>query len=209
MNWHDCPQLLPGDVVCVKGKKSKISFLIRVMSTLRGEPPTVANHVAMMMDDHVLVEAIHPCVTERLLLYHYGQWPERYEVALFRRNDWTAMLGAKLRWAAQHYLGKRYSIGKLVCHAVDWFLTQAWWLFGGHGEAYLARRLTGDRYPICSWLVAWIYERAGRGFITPPAKAQPDDIWDECMSDPAWRVVFFTDGLAGVIGDRLHGSPHD
>jgi len=45
--------------------------------------------------------------------------------------------------------------------------------------AYVIRRL-GDinDYPICSWLVAQAFAKAGETFGVPPGAADPDDIWD-------------------------------
>jgi hypothetical protein len=47
-----------------------------------------------------------------------------------------------------------------------------------------------DKYPICSWLVAYAYDAIGWDFGVPPWVAQPDCIWDYCMAHPErWRVV--------------------
>ena len=55
------------------------------------------------------------------------------------------------------------------------------WILQG---AYVFRRLTSDqRYPICSWLVAHAFSKAGKNFGVAAGAAQPDDIWD-FVSDP-------------------------
>ena len=51
--------------------------------------------------------------------------------------------------------------------------------------AYVFRRLThDDNYPICSWVVAYAYDAAGRRFGVDPGAADPDDIWDYVTSHP-------------------------
>ena len=41
-----------------------------------------------------------------------------------------------------------------------------------------------DRYPICSWLVAHAFAKAGKTFGVPPGMASPDDIWDFVNEEP-------------------------
>ena len=41
-----------------------------------------------------------------------------------------------------------------------------------------------DRYPICSWLVAHAFKKAGKTFGVKPGAATPDDIWDFVRSNP-------------------------
>jgi hypothetical protein len=41
------------------------------------------------------------------------------------------------------------------------------------------RRLADSgKYPICSWLVAHAFSKAGKNFGVEPGAAEPDDIWD-------------------------------
>jgi hypothetical protein len=50
--------------------------------------------------------------------------------------------------------------------------------------AYFFRRLTNNgNYPICSWLVAHSYSKAGKYFGCEPGAAEPDDIWDFVKSN--------------------------
>jgi hypothetical protein len=70
---------------------------------------------------------------------------------------------------ANKYVGERYSVPKLVAHLLDWLLL----------GAYLFRRLVSKgKYPICSWLVAHAFAKAGKYFDVPPGMADPDHIWD-------------------------------
>jgi hypothetical protein len=51
--------------------------------------------------------------------------------------------------------------------------------------AYVFRRLVpGRRYPICSWVVAESFGKAGKHFGVEPGAASPDDIWDFIEARP-------------------------
>ena len=60
------------------------------------------------------------------------------------------------------------------------FTSWTWLLLG----AYVFRRLAGDRYPICSWLVAHSFKKARLFFGVEADEAQPDDIWDFAQQNP-------------------------
>ena len=54
------------------------------------------------------------------------------------------------------------------------------------------RRFTSNgEYPICSWLVAHSYAKAGYYFDTDPSAADPDDIWDFVDKKPEYyeRII--------------------
>ncbi len=47
-----------------------------------------------------------------------------------------------------------------------------------------------DKYPICSWLVAYVYQRVlGLELGGPPDEVDPDDIMDFCMKE-RWPIVW-------------------
>ena len=96
--------------------------------------------------------------------------------------------------AANGYVGRRYGVLKLVTHLGDWFLQ----------GAYVFRRLTSDdRYPICSWLVACSFAKAGKNFGVEPGAASPDDIWDFCTREKDKYVEVLKLGpLAEVLKER-------
>jgi len=77
----------------------------------------------------------------------------------------------------QTYAGRRYGWWKVGVHALDK-------LCGGR---YVFRRLLGwDRYPICSWVVACAFEVVRPKFFGIVSDAaQPDDIYDACVSRPS------------------------
>ena len=84
-------------------------------------------------------------------------------------------LGAIVVAEAREQVGKTYGFLKILGHFLDWLLL----------GAYIFRRLTqnGD-YPICSWLVAHAFDKAGKTFGVHPGAATPDDIWDFVVDNP-------------------------
>ena len=90
-------------------------------------------------------------------------------MAIYRPTNLTDEEQTQILMAANSYAGKRYGYLKIFLHFFDWLLV---------GE-YAFRRLGRmDRYPICSWLVAHSYKKAGKHFGVPARAANPDDIWD-------------------------------
>ena len=71
-------------------------------------------------------------------------------------------------------MNSHYGYGKMFLYLLDWVLL----------GKYVFRRLGRmDNYPICSWLVAHRYQKAGKRFGRPAGAATPDDIWD-LVTDP-------------------------
>jgi hypothetical protein len=82
---------------------------------------------------------------------------------------------------AQYYEGKRFGVFSIVLHALD----------RPFNNRYVFRRLIkNNNYPICSWLVAYVYDIVlGFRFGGPPNAAQPDDILDHCV-DHDWQFIW-------------------
>ena len=63
----------------------------------------------------------------------------------------------------------------IVAHFLDWLLL----------GAYLFRRVVpGNKYPICSWVVADAFAKAGKDFGIKVGMATPDDILDFIEENP-------------------------
>lgn len=163
--------LEPGDVFLTRGT-GLVSWLIRVCTRSFGEKRSKVNHVGIVVGsggvkEAVVVEALLR-VREHPLWARYGP-PKKDHVAVYRPKnvppDHIAIIVAE----AREQVNKKYGFGKIVAHFLDWALT----------GAYVFRRFTqnGD-YPICSWLVAHAYSKAGYHFGKPAGAADPDDIWD-------------------------------
>jgi hypothetical protein len=95
--------------------------------------------------------------------------PNETSVAIFRPLNINQSEINIIVNEALEQIGKKYGFLKILAHLLDWFLL----------GAYVFRRITRNgNYPICSWLVAHAYSKAGKTFNVKPGAAQPDDIWD-------------------------------
>ena len=182
-----------GDVVFQRSD-SDVSRVIRLGSTHRGENPTFASHVAMILftplsdpalpgaarTGYEIIEATTP-VSVVAPLYKYRN--DSSDVVIFRVRD----LGAGARWdlqqAAVRYLKKRYPLGKIVLHGLDWLL----------GGRYLFRRL-GHLEPslYCNDLVAAIYADADIPISTEQHnESTPDGMLDYFHRHPERYSMIF------------------
>jgi len=169
-------QLLPGDIFLTRGT-SLISRLIRFFTRSWGESRTSVNHVGIVVeggsiDRAVVVEALRTVTRRRLADGYAGTGTS---VAVFRPINLTPQETNVIVQAAELYVGRKYGYAMIVAHALDWMLN----------GVYLFRRLIGsDEYPICSWVVAHAYAKAGKTFGVEPGAASPDDICDFVTENP-------------------------
>lgn len=169
--------LQPGDVFLTRGS-GLLSALIRFFTRSFGESRTKVNHVGVVVEKGtvescVVIEALLRVKRHRLWA-RYGP-PSRDLVAVYRPLELgTDQLRAILA-EAEEQVGRSYGFLKLAAHFLDWLLL----------GAYVFRRLTdeGD-YPICSWLVAHAFAKAGMDFGVEPGAASPDDVWDHVTTHP-------------------------
>jgi len=149
-----------------------VSRAIRLFTRVVGESRTKVNHVGVIVTEGdlrtaIAVEALTK-VKRHKLWKRYGP-PSSSEVAIYRATNLSEDEIETITKAAESYVGRRYGYLKLLAHLADWFLQ----------GAYVFRRLARmDKYPICSWLVAHSFAKAGKHFGVPPGAASPDDIWD-------------------------------
>lgn len=137
-----------------------------------GESRSKVSHVGIIVEDgdvhDVFLMEARSKVARRNFWEEYGA-PNKDPVAIYRAKNLTEEDVATIVAAAEKYRGTTYGYWKVVAHFLDWML------FG----AYVFRRLANmDKYPICSWLVAHSFAKAGKYFAVEPGAASPDDIWD-------------------------------
>ncbi len=177
MNTSPDIELKPADVFLTKGKGS-VSRAIRFFTRGIGESRTQVNHVGVVVESGnlktaVVVEALTRVKRHRLW-NKYGP-PKKDSVAIYRSKNLSQDEIEAIVAAAKSYVGRRYGYFKIFVHLVDWILL----------GAYVFRRLARmDRYPICSWLVAHAFGKAGKHFGVEPGAAAPDDIWDFIQGHP-------------------------
>lgn len=170
-----------GDVVSVKNI-GWISTMIRKLSRSKDEEFSWASHSALVYGCNSkaqVIEAINPKVAIRPLEAYKGT---KAKLVVFRiPQPLSVEQKEKIVAKADEYHGLRYGFLKIAAHALDGF-------FGG---VYLFRRLARmDSYPICSWVVAYIYKRVlDYQFGVKPNAAQPDDILDHCVKAD-WQCVW-------------------
>jgi hypothetical protein len=169
--------LEPGDVFLTHGK-GFISRAIRFFTRGIGEKRTKVNHVGLIvqsgdLQNAIVVEALTRVKRHRLWS-QYGP-PKKDSVAVYRASNLTQDEVDKIVAEAESQVGKQYGYLKIVAHFMDWLLL----------GAYLFRRIVPDgKYPICSWLVAHSFSKAGKHFGVNPGAATPDDIWDFIEYNP-------------------------
>ncbi len=160
-----------GDVFLTRGD-GFISRAIRFFTRGIGEKRTKVNHVGLVvqsgnLESAIVVEAL-TMVKRHKLWSQYGP-PKKDFVAVYRAINLTEEEVDKIVAEAESQVGKNYGYLKIVAHLMDWSLL----------GAYMFRRMVPDgKYPICSWLVAYSFSKAGKHFGVEPATGTPDDIWD-------------------------------
>jgi hypothetical protein len=186
------PQSMPGDVIVFAGQADLYSKFSRWLMRTRGEEPTYAVHTAQFLDANKyleldLVGKIRP--TRDILRKHQKRdmWQRRgFEV--WRLNDLTVEQREAVTQQALTYLGARFGWAKFVTHLLDGLLNK---LIGR--EAFFFRRLNHDqRYPICSWITSFSYDRALHyQFGVSPECADPDELADWVNTHPnEWTCVY-------------------
>ena len=171
----DPVQLLPADVFLTRSK-TVLGSLIRFFTRAFGESRTKVNHVGVVVEagdarTAVGVEAL-AFVQKHRLWSRYGN-SRRHQVAVYRPLGISTEDVAKIVQGAEKDVGQEYGKVMIVAHLLDYLLL---------GAFVFRRLIRAEDYPICSWVVAWAYAKAGRDFGVPPAAASPDDIWDYVRS---------------------------
>lgn len=176
--------LLPGDVVLTRGS-GWFSRLIRLGTRLPGESRTQVNHVGIVVtagdtDTAEIVESLDK--TRRHPLAHQYKGGSS-EIAIYRKR--TTIMSAK-RWQlgveANKYVGREYGWWKIAAHTLDYMLML--------GRPVFRRLTVSGSYPICSWVVARVYEKVlGYSFGVDSKYASPDDIWDDVTTSDEWLEI--------------------
>lgn len=169
-------QLEPSDIFLTRGD-SFVSRAIRFFTRGKGEARTEVNHVGVVVaagdaGTATIVEALTKVKRRRMSAYRGSKTTL---VAVYRPKNLSTAERQKVARRAARYVGADYGYVKLVAHFLDWCL----------GGAYVFRRIASmDRYPICSWVVAYSFEEVGENFGVPAWAADPDHIWDWVTAHP-------------------------
>lgn len=163
--------LEPGDIFLTRGC-GLLSKVIRYFTRSIGEKRTKVNHVGLVVQrgevkTAIVVEALHKVMRHKLGL-QYGP-PKKDLVAVYRATNLTAEQVKDIVTEAEKHVGKKYGICMIVAHFFDWLFL---------GIYFFRRLIPGNKYPICSWVVADAFAEVGKDFGVEVGMATPDDIWD-------------------------------
>lgn len=179
-----------GDVFVTQGT-GLLANLILKYQTENNEKPSVVNHTGFIISegelpDAIIVEANHK-IRKGPFEGFYGSSAHKVQVAVFRRRDITTEQQAFIRAEANRHVGETYGYFKLLGHAADYYLSKLFKKRVTFGR-WLLR---AESLPICSYFVGDIAKKLKWTFMGRPVnELQPDDIWDECMSNEAeWETV--------------------
>lgn len=177
MTTKDC-NFLPGDIVFTCGTAWS-SRLIRWGTQNTGETETKTNHTGVGKDSAVFVEALNTVVETPWCNMDPG-------TEVWRNNVLTDEQRLKVAEKAANYVGRKYGYGKILLQGLDCLLGK---LFAT--DVFFFRQAASmDRYPICSWVVAYAYDHGiGMRFGVPPNVADPDEIYDYVCKHPDWIRV--------------------
>lgn len=170
-------EAMGGDVFLTRGH-SWLSKAIRFCTRAIGEPRTKVNHVGVVvergdLESCVVVEALRTVRKHRL--WNRCGPPKKDSVAIYRPINLTQDEIAQVVASANKQVGKTYGYFKILAHLLDWLLL----------GAYVFRRIARNgEYPICSWLVAHTFAKAGKDFGVAAGMADPDHIWDFIRENP-------------------------
>lgn len=166
---------LPGDVVLTKGM-----WLIRWGTQYTGEGKGSMGHAGVGVNQSFFVEALW-----RVVLTAWDGLSGRGG-QVWRYIPFTDEQRKAIADKADDYLGRKYGWWKIALQGIDCILGKLFFT-----DVYLARRLGRiDKYPICSWVVAFAYDRgAGYSFGKEPNAATPDDIYDHVRNTEGWIRV--------------------
>jgi len=175
------PEILQlGDIVHIQ-RDTILSKTIRIFGSARGEGKTWASHSALVLGPKrgvAVIEALTKVKINSLLKYSR----QNIRFVIYRMPKGLNENQKKvIREKALEYRGRNYGYFKILAHALDRLLN----------NKYFFRQLAlMDKYPICSWLVAYVYYRSvGLRFDSAPNAAQPDDILDYCVKNN-WDLVW-------------------
>jgi hypothetical protein len=180
------PEFLAGDVVlCPSGGKGDwMGQVIRSLQQTYGEDPTYATHTAQFIDSRTVLEMNYVVKVRTIEQFFEGR--KAFEV--WRCSSLTIQQREALAFQAKRYLNDKFGGVKLFTHLLDGLINKV-----VHKDVFFFRRLNhSDRYPICSWITAFAYDRALHyRFGVEPQLADPDQIhdWVESHSNE-WARTF-------------------
>ena len=173
----DPVELQPADIFLSRSE-TLLGGLIRFFTRAIGERRTEINHVGVVVEggdlQHAVVVEALAFVRRHRLWSRFGNSP-KHRVAVYRPRPIRDDDVATIVRSAEDDVGQEYGWLMVAAHLLDRLFL---------GVYFFRRLILAKDYPICSWVVAWAYQKTGRDFGVPAAAASPDDIWDYVGSHP-------------------------
>jgi hypothetical protein len=177
-------RFLPGDVLFFESKGDVPGHLGKWIARSRGERSTYSVHTAQFLDAGTILE-MNYVVMKR----NFRQvLKARRGFEVWRYRSLTDEQRRALTQQALAYFEMKFGWAKLLTHALDGLINKL-----ARKEFFLFRRLNNShRYPVCSWITAFSYDRAlNYRFGIPPECADPDEMHDWVTAHPGeWELVF-------------------
>lgn len=166
--------LLPCDVFVTRGR-SLFARGIRWATRDKGERPTQVNHVGAIVEagDWMDVQCIEALQRVELHSFARKYAGTDHWAAVYRPTNITTEQQGKVLAYLHNHVGNKYGYGKIGLHLLRRLTGSDFWL-----------RHQTDRWPICSYLVAKAWKRAGLDFGCDERLATPDDIHDFMLANP-------------------------
>lgn len=181
---QELPEFMPGDVILCPGRPIVPHMLTRWATRAHDERPTYAVHTAQFLGADKIIEI--EMVAKKRSTEEFFQMRKAFEV--WRCNSLTASQREAISRKSLEYLGAKFGWQKAFTHLLDGVVNKV-----VHKQVFLFRKLNHDqRYPICSWITAFSYDRALHyQFGVPPECADPDQIHDWLVAHPdEWGCVY-------------------
>lgn len=170
-----------GDIILTAGD-AWISKLIRWATRYRGEKRTIKNHVGIGVDDKYYVEALWTTKRNK----YEDLLKQNKKLEIWRNVNLDDEEAYILKLKALEYVGSIYGPHKILLHFLDALLEK---LFGKN--IYLFRRIGFiNRFPICSWVVSFVYSEINYSFGIDKRFATPDCIHDYLVKNNNWKLVY-------------------
>ncbi len=169
------PVVRPGDLF-LTSSDTWPSLIVRWGTQHEGEPESLVSHVGMITSGGRLSEA--QGVEALWAVTEHGIWEARRRtrteaMAVFRPRTLTAGERGFLVKQVRSGVGRRYAWWQLLLFGIDKTL----------GRKVFSRMIVSD-HRVCSNLIGEAFELLGLTFGVEGRSADPDDIWDFCISHP-------------------------
>lgn len=170
-----------GDII-LTGGEAWISRMIRWATRSKKEKETIKNHVGVGVNSESYVEALWTTKRNKFddLL------STNTNIEIWRNIKLSNEDKYRIKIKALEYVGAIYGPFKIILHFLDSILEK---IFGK--DIFIFRRLAFiKRFPICSWVVAFAYDRVGYNFGVDKRFATPDCIHDYLVKSDDWKIVY-------------------